>query len=392
MDFIIISTADWDNPFWTNKQHTAKALANLGHRVIYIDSLGLRKPTATIIDTKRIINKIKKIKGGIRKVDNNIWVISPISIPFQGIKLIRLLNEFCLISLIKKYIKLLNFSNPILWTYNPLTSFLIGKIGESKSVYHCVDEMSAQPGMPKDTIIELEKNLLKKVDIVYVTSKTLYENKKKYNDKIYYFSNVADFNHFNKAYTQKWDKPIDIIDNQRKKIGFIGAITNYKVDFNLLDYIAKTHSDCDFYLIGKIGEGEPTTTIDEIKENKNIIFLGAKDYKVLPQYLSFFDVCILPCNKNEYTDSMFPMKFFEYLSAGKPIITTELLSILEFKDYCYVAKNKEEFSKMIDKAINENSEEKIQERFLLAQKYTYESRTKKMLDILNDLSHKRDFK
>lgn len=384
MDFIIVSTADWDNPFWTNKQHTAKTLAELGHRVLYIDSLGIRKPTITIIDARRIINKIKRMKGGIRKVNNNIWVLSPISIPFQGNTIVRKLNEKILVYFIWRYIKKLNFKNPILWTYNPLTDFLIDKFNEKISVYHCVDEIAAQPGMPKNTIVEHEKNLLKKVNIVYVTSKNLYKNKKVYNENTYYFSNVADFNHFNKAYSKKWEKPKDIKNNNRKKVGFIGAISSYKMNLKLLDYVTKNCLEYDFYLIGKIGEGDPTTDIGMIQKNKNVYFLGPKDYKILPQYLAFFDVCILPCNKNEYTDNMFPMKFFEYLSAGKPIVVTSLLSILEFKNYCYIADNEDEFVKMIDIAIKEDCYEKKQKRFLVAKEYTYEARTKKMLKIIEN--------
>ena len=137
MDFIIISTADWDNPFWTNKQHTAKSLADLGHRVIYVDSLGLRRPTVTATDSKRIYNKFKRMVNGVRQVEKNIWVIAPFSIPFQDNKLIRIFNEKILIYKIKKIMRSLNFENPILWTYNPLTSFLIGKFNEKKAEHMC---------------------------------------------------------------------------------------------------------------------------------------------------------------------------------------------------------------------------------------------------------------
>lgn len=382
MDFIIISTADWDNPFWTNKQHTAKSLADLGHRVIYVDSLGLRRPTVTATDSKRIYNKFKRMVNGVRQVEKNIWVIAPFSIPFQDNKLIRIFNEKILIYKIKKIMRSLNFENPILWTYNPLTSFLIGKFNEKKVVYHCVDEISAQPGMPKELIKKEEINLLKKSDVVFVTSKTLYNNKKLYNENTFYFSNVADFEHFNKAYTKKFNKPIDLLNNKKKNIGFIGAISSYKVDFELLNYIAKKGIEYNFYLIGKVGEGEPETSTDLLKSNENIIFLGPKDYKTLPQYLAYFDVCILPCNKNEYTDSMFPMKFFEYIAAGKPVVSTNIVSILDFSDYCYIVDSKENFKEMIDFAIKNNTEEAIEKRLKLAKKYTYKERINKMLDKL----------
>lgn len=70
-NIVLISTADWDNPFWTNKQHVAMELSRLGYRILYIDSLGLRAPSLTSGDTKRIINRIKKaIKMPVHKKMN----------------------------------------------------------------------------------------------------------------------------------------------------------------------------------------------------------------------------------------------------------------------------------------------------------------------------------
>src|SRR3989304_188571 len=93
-DVVMLSTADWDNPFWTNKQHVAVQLAASGYRVFYIDSLGLRRPSASAQDTKRIFRRLQKSVTGPRKVWENIWVWSPFVIPLQKYGLIRRLNRF----------------------------------------------------------------------------------------------------------------------------------------------------------------------------------------------------------------------------------------------------------------------------------------------------------
>ena len=96
-DILFVSTADWDNPFWTNKQHVAVELEKMGHRILYIDSQGLRKPTATGRDFKRILRRLFKGLRFPKKVeDKNIWVCSPIVLPFHDNKIAKVLNRFLL--------------------------------------------------------------------------------------------------------------------------------------------------------------------------------------------------------------------------------------------------------------------------------------------------------
>lgn len=383
MDFIVVSTADWDNKFWTNKQHNSVILSKMGHRVLYIDSLGLRKPTATVSDANRIIKKIKRMLSWIRKVDNNIWVMAPISLPWHGNILVDTINNYLLKYSIKTFIIKKRFKNIILWTYSPIVGSLCNSNFFDLKVYNCVDNIAEQPGMPKEFIQKKEIELSQEADFIFVTSHELYKEKKKINSNTYYFSNVADFNHFSKARNQhKFTIPSDIKYNNKIKVGFVGAISSYKVDFLLIYNMAKEYSNIIFYLIGKVGEGEPNTDVSLLKKLENIVFLGSKEYNELPRYIAFFDVCILPCNLNSYTKSMFPMKFFEYLAAGKPVVSTRLDSIKEYDEYCYFADDYKEFAFKIIQAYNENNELKMNFRQALAKKYTYENRMKKMLSII----------
>jgi glycosyltransferase involved in cell wall biosynthesis len=381
-DFIIISTADWDHPFWTNKQHIAKRLADRGHRVLYIDSLGLRRPTAKQSDIKRIFKKISRFTNGLQEKYKNLWVWSPIVIPFHGNENIRNLNFKFLEIALKYFSKKLNFKNPILWIYNPLAQKLVGNLNEQFSVYHCVDELSAQPGMPIETLKYEEEMLLKKVNMVFATSPNLYETRKKYNSNTYYSPNVADYEHFHKAASCETEIPEDIKNIPGPRIGFIGAISGYKLNFNLIESVAKSSPDLSFVFIGQIGEGEPGTDIINLKSIKNIYFLGPKPYNDLPNYLKAFDVCLLPNNLNEYTKNMFPMKFFEYLSAGKPVVMTQLPALEEYYHLCYVANDSKSFCEMILKALQENNKLLIDKRIEEAKKHNWDSRIDTMLSLI----------
>ncbi|TDS86241.1 glycosyl transferase family 1 [Rahnella sp. BIGb0236] len=380
-EIVLLSTADWDNPFWTNKQHVAVEFSRRGYKVLYIDSLGLRKPSLNKKDFSRILRKLFKAVKPPKKVQENIWVWSPITLPWNEYRAVRSFNKFYLSFFVKMWSKLLGFKKPWLWTYNPLTTEFLNPSDFSKTIYHCVDEIKAQPGMPIDVLEREEKTLIQQANIIFVTALQLKENRVKWNDNIHYFSNVADYVHFNTAVTKDYVIPEDLKKINTPILGFIGAVSSYKINLDLISYLATQRPQYSIVIIGEVGEGDPSTKIDILKAHKNIHLLGPKPYNVLPQYLKYFDVALLPNNLNEYTDNMFPMKFFEYLAAGKPIVSVALSSIQEFHNVVKIGKDELEFVMAVDAVISGDIVP-LDERLALAKEYTYETRTDKMLKML----------
>lgn len=383
-DIILLSTADWDNPFWTNKQHVAVELAKRGYRVFYIDSLGLRRPSATTQDFNRILKRLGRTFKGPRKVRENIWVWSPLAIPFQGDSLIRRLNQFLLTAMLRLYTSKIGIRREILWTYNPLTVNLLPLKGFKKVIYHCVDDIKAQPGMPIDILENAERDLSEKADIVFTTSKKLTETRSAWNQNTYYSPNVADFDHFSKARDSATIVPDDLIKIPSPRIGFIGAISGYKVDFHLLRFIADKRPDWSVILIGKVGEGDPWTDTGLFDGLNNIFFMGSRAYSELPAYLKGIDVAILPNKLNDYTESMFPMKFFEYLASGKPVVSVDLPALHDFRNVVYLARSPQDFVTGIDEALKGNIPP-IEERLSVAKEHTYKIRMDKMLKLVESL-------
>lgn len=378
---VILSTAEWDNPFWTNKQHVAVAMAKMGYKVFYIDSLGLRKPSTSSQDISRIIKRIKKAVLSPRKVRENIWVWSPILFPFQSFSLVRRFNKIFLTKWLFYWLNKLNFKSEIFWTYSPITTYIVDTKYFEMLVYHCVDEIKAQPGMPVKLLEKGEQELSIKSNIVFTTAKNLYETRKKWNLNTFYYSNVADFYHFQKATDLSVKVPVDIIEIPSPRVGFIGALSGYKVDFDLIEYLAKKNSTYSFVLIGKVGEGDPWTNVSALEMLENVYFMGPKKYDELPAYLKAIDVAILPNKINEYTKSMFPMKFFEYLAASKPVVSVALESLEDYKGIAYISKNYEEFNEYIKLAIKDVNYN-LDKRLAVASQFTYDTRMKKMMDIV----------
>lgn len=383
-DIVLLSTADWDNPFWTNKQHVALELAGSGYRVLYIDSLGLRRPGANLRDLKRIAKRLFKALLPPRKVHDNLWVWSPIMFPWQGISFVRRINRSVLSAGLLICLRQLGLKREYLWTYNPLTVEFLDLSRFSCLVYHCVDEIKAQPGMPVDVLDAAEKKLAMQADIIFTTSPQLTETRQVWNEQTYYLPNVADFNHFSSALKNSTRVPSDLKSIPCPRLGFIGAISAYKVDFRLIRQIALAHPEWSIVLIGSIGEGEPWTDTSILEGLKNLYLPGPRNYQVLPAYLKGFDVALLPNCINEYTDSMFPMKFFEYLSAGLPVVSVNLKALGDFADVVTLADSAEHFISSIEKVLAGDAPP-LDRRLEVAAQNTYEKRTKKMLTLVEEV-------
>lgn len=380
LDIMLLSTADWDNPFWTNKQHVAVELSKLGHRILYVESIGLRSPSLNRSDISRIFKRLIKGLRLPQKVAENIWVWSPLVLPFQKYRLVRYFNKVLLAFFSRAFTFFLGFKNPLIWTYNPMTLNILNIGHKATLVYHCVDEIKQQPGMPAAAIEFAENALLQRADYVFVTSDELYRTRKQVNSNTHLFSNVADYDHFSKANDSATPIPQDILHAKKPIIGFVGAISAYKLDFALIAFIAKNKPDWSFVLIGKVGEGEPGTDITEL-DFPNVHLLGPREYKDLPAYIKGFDVAIIPVSLNEYTHAMFPMKFFEYMAAGKRIVSTAIDSLHEFSDYAYLANSYDDFIVGIEDALTDK-EAGLEERLQLASSKTYKKRTIEMLKII----------
>lgn len=381
-DILLLSTADWDNPFWTNKQHVAVALSKMGKKVLYVESLGLRSPSFNKADISRILRRLVRGIRFPRQVSRGIWVCSPLVLPFQKYLIVRIFNKAMLNIFLTLYMRILGFKNVLIWTYNPMSMEFLSIRQDDYLVYHCVDEVKVQPGMPVAELDLAERQLVKRANCIFATSAKLYGSRKLLNPETYFFSNVADYWHFSKAMDEGLKKPVDISNLNGPIVGFVGAISSYKVDFKLIEFIARQRPEWSIVLIGKVGEGEPGTNVSDLKKCSNVYLLGPKSYEMLPAYIRYFDVGIIPSPQNEYTHSMFPMKFFEYLAAGKQVVATDIDSLRQFSGYFFSAKTYDDFVQGIESMLK-NAPGNIQERLEFARSMTYESRMEKMMNVIN---------
>lgn len=378
-DIICISSADWDAPLWTNKQHLMSRLAQ-SNRVLYVESVGLRVPTLARQDRSRLARRLRHYLAGPRPLPpdsgrerTGLYILSPLLVPFYRSTRIRNLNARLLLREVDGVRRQLGMRRPILWSYVPNAYALVGQLDEQLVVYHCVDDLASVAGVPHDAVREMEQRFLRLADVVFTTSRALYEERRLVNPRTYYFPNVADPEHFGRALAPETRIPVGLRRLNRPIAGYVGALDAYKVDFVLLAEVAKRLPGWAFVLVGPVGQGQPSTDLGELRTLKNVFFPGRVPYGEVPGYLKAFDVALIPHHVNAYTTASFPMKLYEYLSAGLPVVSTPLPSIRHV-DLVQFADSAQAFADAIVEAGRHKGPEEVARRVAEAKRHTWEQR------------------
>lgn len=386
-DVIVFSTADWSEPNWTNNQRVSQSLAEAGFRVLYLESIGLRQPTVNTRDLSRIGRRLLKSAQGLRQVDPRIWVFSPLVIPFYHSALLQRINQWILVMTVKILGRWLGFKQPIVWVYNPFIANFQARLSPAFLVYHCVDDFMTVPGIPAEVVAAVEPAMIQAADLVFVTSPTLHQKLSAIAPaKVHYLPNVADYDHFAQGYGPG-AIPEDLNAIPQPRIGFIGAIKDYKLDFELIRTLAIRHPQWHWVLIGGLAVANPQALLTRLQA-PNIHFLGYRPYVSLPDYLRGMDVAVLPSLLNDYTRSMFPMKFFEYLAAGKPVVGTRLPSLADYEHLYAPADSIDDFEHALE-AVLADKNLVIEAGIEAAKSHTWQSRCQHMLALMKTAWRKK---
>lgn len=351
-DIICISSIDWDF-IWQGHQEIMSTLASQGSRILFIENTGVRTPNFKDLPRlkKRIYNWLHSVKG-IRKERENLYVFSPILLPFPYSRIARCINKRLLMTSLQRWIKYVGFSNPTIWTFLPtgLVLDIMDTIDSKLVVYYCIDNFAASSHQARK-ITNTENKVLQRADLVFVTSKSLYDRCSKYSSNVHIFPYGISMDVYEKAVDKKMEMPKDMTQIKHPIVGYVGGVHKW-IDFELVKFLASANPDKSFVFVGPVQRG-----IDELKDMANIHFLGQKNYNELPSYISHFDVCTIPYMLTEYTKNVYPTKINEYLSMGKAVVSTPIPEVLAFNDrndgVIYVGNGAEEISRRIGAILEE---------------------------------------
>lgn len=275
-----------------------------------------------------------------------------------------------------------------IWSFNPFIKKYEIKNDNTNKYFYTIDDWRKNKVFEKYSEF-LNQRYLKipsQFDKIFVNNESLKHKLYSNQDNIYFIPNGVDIKHY-KNFNQTNDEVIKKIDNKidntsAQIIGYLGVISQDRVDFELCEYLIKSNPNLLFIFAGPVLP-KFNSHLLESKYN-NVKFIGTVYFNEHPYLLSKYDVCIIPHKLNDFTQSMDPKKLYEYLAAGKPIISTPVFGTEKFKSFINIASSKEKFSKFINTALMNDDKQKIAGRQDIVSKHDWKYRFKEIESIISN--------
>ncbi|NHM26779.1 glycosyltransferase family 1 protein [Desulfofundulus sp. TPOSR] len=265
----------------------------------------------------------------------------------------------------------------ILWISAPAMVRHIQRYRPHLVVYDALDE----PAEEFSTWAPYVEELRARADVIFATSRKLYETNRQHHPNVYLCPNGVDYAHFHPALYGNLPRPPDLPADGRPVAGYCGALATW-LDWELLDYITDSNPRLHFVFVG------PLYNISLPFQKPNMSVLGYRDYRWLPNYLQCFDVCLIPFKITPMTEGCNPIKMYEYLSTGKPVVATPLPEVL-FHPEIYVGRTPEEFNQLIHRALSGDSPGARERRIALARENSWARRAQLAIGVIEETLKKK---
>ena len=381
-DILCISSIDWDF-IWQGHQEIMASLARQGHRVLFMENTGVRSPSFRDLPRlrQRVRNWLRGTKG-FRQEHDNLFVYSPLLLPFPYSRLARLVNRALLLRSLGRWMRTMGFHRPIIWTFlpTPLALDMIAQLDPELTVYYCVDDL-ASSSFSARRIARSEIQLFREADIVFVTSEKLRERAVRFRAQVYLFPFGVNYPAFETVRLSSDEIPEDLRMLPRPVVGYVGGVHQW-VDQDLLATVADRLPKVSFVLVGPV-----QSNVTRLARCPNVHLLGARPHADVPRYIKGFDLAVIPYHLSEYTANVYPTKLNEYLAMGIPVVATDLPEIRRFnKDHgevVAVAHGVEAFVGAIQQALEKESPSEAHRRIQVARQNSWDSRISQMTDLID---------
>lgn len=341
-DIVCISSIEWDF-LWQGHQEIATRFAAAGNRVLYIENTGVRAPG--LRDAGRVAGRLRRWldllrTGGVRQIEPNLYVCSPLILPPFGPPWRRRLNRrFCLRA-IARTVRRLGMRDPVVWTYLPTDTALdlmrLLRTPRGVAAYYCIADFS-ELTPHREQLRHSEAAVIGLCDVVFAQGPEIAEHCRQWNDNVHIFPFGVNLEAFPlEPRRREALRGEELAPLARPVIGYIGGLHRH-VDFPLLVAMARARPEWSWVFVGP-----EQAAVGELAHLPNVHLLGQQPHGDLADFVRQFDVGIVPYAVNPYTDTVVPTKINEYLALGKPVVATPLPPVREFNaryDVLMIAEN-----------------------------------------------------
>ncbi len=330
------------------------------------------------------------LKEGMVGREGKIFIITPI-VPFPSvsIKLVLQFNVFWLnklqVYIINYYKKKLQLEDIILWINHPYFSAnLVNQISHKLFCYDLCDDYNAKEKHKTRLIARLIKQndyyLTRNADIMFVSSKKLFQDRLPINPNIFRIPNGVNLDFFKGTYSLI-NEPADLKHVPRPRLIYVGNIST-TIDIGLLQLINKTHPEWSLVMIGPLHGKALTRMLEKLN---SVRLLGEKPYNEAMAYLKICDVAIIPYLKTPWSISIDSLKIYNYIASGKPVVSTEIGGVENFENVLFVGKDEEDFVWKIEIVLNELKDQCIQrenKQYELISEHTWQKRAEQIYNLM----------
>jgi glycosyltransferase involved in cell wall biosynthesis len=377
-DLIFVSMENWDD-IWRRNQFVCSGLSSRRHdrKILFV---GLPKDVTHSLRHGRMQSLMSKSSYTAPSYPN-ITILHPVKVMPNTLRVGRWINDSIARWQIRRAANTLALKDPVLWL-NPHTAVhMVGRMGESSVVYDITDDWISltQRDWLRALTAAQDAALCRKANAVIVCSQRLYDMKKDLSPCVHLIPNGVDAEHYRSVQDANLPLPLMARDWPKPVLGYTGSIHPDRVDIDLVVALAKRFSHGTIALVGP----NMLRPCDEekLKAHANIRVTGPVPYADVPDYMRAFDVCITPHRVTAFTESLNPIKLWEYLAAGKPIVSANVAGFRDYPTLVRIAEDATEFLNAADQALNEDGA-LIAERQSEARKHSWSARIDAVESIL----------
>ena len=378
---VCVSRQDWHARLPTNRQQIMARAAQRGHRVLFVETGGhLSRHLWQLLTGPRRRSVARRLFGSERPA-RGVAVEKGLTLAPWGQKfpLANRINSRLTGLRIRRAARGLE-GRHVLWLYDPTAFELVGHVGEDLTVYDVVDDYVEQVGPDarrRRFAAVADAEAASRSQVVFATTSGLYERQLARNPETHLVRNGADFAHF--AHANGAAPELHALSGP--VVGFAGNLTSEKVDFDLIEAVARARPEWSVVLVGPAAE-DGRAGLERASKLPNVHVLGFRPYDVLPSYVGGFAVGLIPYRTTAYTRNCSPLKVFEYLAAGKAVVASGVPELAGMEPDVALVDGAEAFVAAIEAALADDSPDAVARRRGLAEKNTWEGRTERLLELV----------